>query len=144
MPEKIEQATEEPTEEPKEEAAPTKSQEKKYSDDDVNKIVAKEKASWKRNADKAITDHETIVDGLRKDITARDEIIQKNVDLLKKDFEIDEEDWELTMGDRDILQQYEYLLKKVEKAGQKDAQYPRTPKGKKKEPEFKSSFTPSV
>jgi hypothetical protein len=84
------------------------------------------------------------VEGLRADITKRDEIIKTNIDLLKKDLQIDEEDWELTMGDRDVLEQYQYLLKKVEKASKQDAQFPRTPKGKQKEPEFTTSFKANV
>lgn len=121
-----EQATETETEEKGTGTDQTKTV-KTFTQEDVNKIVAKEKAAWKRSSDKASTDHETIVDGLRADITKRDEIIQKNVDLLKKDLNIDEEDWELTMADRDVLFQYDYLLKRMEKLGKKDI--PRTPSG---------------
>jgi hypothetical protein len=100
---------------------------KTFTQEDVNKLIAKEKASWKRGVDKEKETWTTAEQTLREQLTARDEIIQKNVDLLKKDLNIDEEDWELTMADRDVLFQYDYLLKKVEKLSKKDI--PRTPKG---------------
>ena len=117
---------------------------KTFSQEDVNKIVAKEKQAWKRVSEKAVGDHETIVEALKADITKRDEVIQTHVALLKQDLSIDEEDWELTMGDRDVLDQYQYLLKKVEKTAKNESQFPRTPKGKSKEPEFTTSFKANV
>lgn len=114
---------------------------KTFTQDDVNKLIAKEKASWKRSADKEKATLSETEQTLRDQLTARDEIIQKNVDLLKKDLNIDEEDWELTMADRDVLFQYDYLLKKAEKASKKDI--PRTPKGEGERNE-KVTFTHNI
>lgn len=116
----------EQTEETKQDAQPAKNEERKYSDADVNKIVAKEKAAWKRTHDKAVGDHETIVDGLRKDVEKRDELITKQVDLLVKDLGLDDDTMELLNG-LDVLAKYDWIMKKVEKAGKQDI--PRTPKG---------------
>ena len=126
MTDKQEVEAEVETEEPKEEAEPTKSQDRKYSDADVNRLIAKEKAAWKRSADKEKSTLSEAETSLREQLTSRDEIIQKNVDLLKRDMDIDEEDWELTMADRDVLFQYDYLLKKADKASKLDI--PRTPR----------------
>jgi hypothetical protein len=106
--------------------------EKTFSQDEVNRLIAKEKASWKRGAEKQTADHETIVDGLRKDVEARDTVIKKTLDLLKKDLGIDEEEWEADFGDRDVLWQYDRLLSKTAKVGKKEI--PRTPRGEGKQP----------
>lgn len=98
---------------------------KTFSQEEVNKIVAKEKATWKRSADASKTDHETIVGSMQKDIEKRDEIITKQVELLVKDLGLDEETLELLNG-LDVLARYDWILKKVEKAGKQDV--PRTPK----------------
>lgn len=111
--------------------------EKPFTQEEVNRLIAREKATWKRSADKeksALSETET---SLREQLTKRDEIIQKNVDLLKADLQMDDEDWELLMADRDVLFQYDYLLKRMEKAGKKDI--PRTPSGEgqlKQKPTF--------
>lgn len=120
------------------------STEKTFTQADVNKIVAKEKASWKRTHDASQSEHDTVVTGLQKDIEKRDAVIQSTVDLLKKDLEIDEDEWQAGFADRDVLEQYQYLVKRAEKAAKKDAQFPRTPKGKQTEKKFSSSFVPSV
>jgi hypothetical protein len=124
------QATETETEE-KATGTDQNKTEKTFSQDEVNRLIAKEKASWKRGAEKQTADHETIVDGLRKDVEARDEVIKKTLDLLKKDLGIDEAEWEADFGDRDVLWQYNRLLEKTTKAGKK--QIPRTPRGEGKE-----------
>jgi hypothetical protein len=97
-----------------------------FTQEQVNKIVAKEKQSWKRGSDQAIADHETIVGGLRKDIEKRDELIIQQIDLLVSDLDLDEETLELVNG-LDVLERFNWIMKKVNKAGKQDV--PRTPKG---------------
>lgn len=113
---------------------------KVFTQEDVNRLIAKEKAAWKRAADREKETQTEAEKSLREQLTARDDVIKQNIALLKKDVGIDEEDWELTMADRDVLEQYQYLLKKVEKVSKEDGQIPRTPQGKKKQAEFKSNF----
>ena len=125
--EEVTDATDETTTEEKETGTDQTKTGKTFTQEDVNKLIAKEKASWKRGADKEKETWTTAETSLREQLTARDEIIQKNVDLLKQDLNIDEEDWELTMADRDVLFQYDYLLMKAEKLSKKEI--PRTPKG---------------
>ncbi len=115
---------------------------KTFTQEDVNKIVAKEKAAWKRSADKEKTTLSETETSLREQITARDEVIQTNVDLLRKDLDINDEDWEFMSDGKDALAQYEFLLKKIEKSGKQDI--PRTPAGKRKQPEFTSTFNANV
>jgi hypothetical protein len=98
---------------------------KVFTQDELNKLIAKEKAAWKRTNEKVSTDHETIVEGLRKDITSRDELIAKQIDLLVSDLGLDEETMELLNG-LDVLAKYEWVVKKIEKAGKQEI--PRTPK----------------
>ena len=136
------EGTEETETEEKATGTDQKSTAKTFTQEDVNKIVAKEKAAWKRNADKEKGTWSETETSLKDQLTARDEIIQKNVDLLVKDLEISEEDWEFMSEGKDALEQYEFLLKKSEKAGKQDI--PRTPTGKKKLPEFTSSFKANV
>lgn len=114
---------------------------KTFTQEEMNKVVAKERATWKRQNEKATADHETIVDGLRKDIQARDEVILAQVELLKKDLELDEITAEL-LSEKDPLAQFQTLVKMVEKAGKQEM--PRTPKGRKVEPEFQTSFRPRI
>ena len=101
----------------------TKKQET-FTQEQVNKILAKEKATWKRSADKEKEALSGAEAELREKIIARDAVIQKSVDLLKQDMNIDEDFQELLNG-MDVLAQYEWLLKKAEKAGKQDI--PRTP-----------------
>lgn len=96
-----------------------------FTQEEVNKIVAKEKAAWKRSQDKLTGDHETLVDGLRKDLTARDEIIAKQLSILEKDLGLDEETQELLEG-LDTVARYAWVLKKLEKSEKKEI--PRTPR----------------
>lgn len=135
------------TEESKETQTGTdqKSTAKVFNQDEVNRLIAREKASWKRTSDKATADHETIVNGLRADITARDELIQAQVDLLKKDLELSATE-QLLMDklSDDPLEQFKVLTEMIEAKGKQDAQFPRTPRGKKQEKEFKSNFTPNL
>lgn len=114
------------TEEPKQDAQPVKKEERKYSDADVNKIVAREKQAWKRSSDQATADHETIVATLRKDLEKRDELLTKQIELLVSDLGLDSETLELVNG-LDVLDRFNWIMKKVEKAGKQDV--PRTPKG---------------
>jgi len=100
--------------------------EKTFTQTDVNKIVAKEKAQWKKSADSATSTLDESITTLRKDVADRDEIIQMSVDLLKKDFDIDEDFAELLDG-MDVLAQYRWLVKKAGKVEKKDI--PRTPHG---------------
>ena len=91
------------------------------------RIASKEKDTWQERKSSLRTNHEALVEGLRADITKRDELIQAQIDILKDDLEIDDEEWQADFGDRDVLFQYERLLAKATKSTKKDI--PRTPKG---------------
>lgn len=116
--------------------------EKTFTQTEVNSLIAKEKASWKRSADREKTAMSETENSLREQVKSRDAIIQKNVDILKKDLNVDEEDWNLLMSDRDVLFQYDYLLQRVSKTEKKDI--PRTPNGDgelKQKPTFKHNIS---
>lgn len=120
-------------------------QQAKFSQEDVNKLISREKAAWKRSHDKVVGDHETIVEGLRKDIQSRDELIQAQVDLLKKDLELSAtEKLLLDKLSGDPLEQFKTITEMIEARGKQDAQFPRTPSGKRKEPEFQSKFNANL
>jgi hypothetical protein len=99
---------------------------KVFTQEDVNKLIAKEKAAWKRTHDKVSAEDETIVEGLRGDVERRNEIIQKQIAILERDLGLDAETKELLEG-LDTIARYEWVLKKVEKLGKKEI--PRTPSG---------------
>lgn len=128
-------------EETKQEAEPAKSQDKKYSDTDLNRIIAKEKAAWKRTADKDKESWDGNEKSLQDQVKARDEVIQSQVDFLKKDLELDEITLEL-LGEKDALEQYKMMLKIMDKQGKLNI--PRTPKGQRKQPEFKTKFSANI
>lgn len=138
--------TEAPVEEPSTGSNQTKKQTFTFDEHtaEVKRIVAKEKASWKKANERLTSDHETIVASLQADLQKRDEVIQSNVDLLRKDLEIPDEDWEFISDGKDALAQYEFLLKKMEKANKDDAKFPRTPKGDKHQKKFQTTFRPNV
>jgi len=115
-----------------------------FTQEDVTRVVTKEKAAWKKSTERLTADHETIVQGLRADLDKRDEVIKENVALLVKDLDIPAEDWEFIADGKDVIEQYSYLLKKMDKAAKDDAQFPRTPQGKKQKDKFQSNFKPNL
>lgn len=134
----------ESTEEAAPETAQVKKQKVTFSEEqqaEVQRIVAKEKASWKRSTDRDKEGWTETEKSLRAQLTARDEVIQKQVDLLKQDLELDEITVEL-LAEKDALEQFNTLVKIMEKKGKQNI--PRTPSGEKKKPELRSSFSPSV
>lgn len=140
MAEEIEQEQETETTETDEKVTDTQQSKsgKTFTQEEVNKFLAKEKASWKKSADKAATDHEDLVKGLRDDISKRDEVITKQLELLTNDLELDEDTKELLEG-LDVLARYEWVLKRVEKLGKREI--PRTPQGSGKRIEGKYPFS---
>lgn len=139
--EKVEDATDDTVSNEKETGS-NQTKKQSFTQDEVTKIVAKEKAAWKRTAEKEKGSWLETEQSLREQLTARDEIIQKNVDILRKDLEISDDDWDFMAEGKDALQQYKYLLKRVEKSDKKDLI--RTPKGEKKSKEFKSTFRANI
>lgn len=102
---------------------------------EIKRIVAKEKAAWKRGVD--------------EDLTAKDEklqrqndIIQKQVDILKPDLQLPAKVLEKIFEGKDAEESLEIILDMMEDDG-KERIKP-TPKGQKKSAEFKSNFTPNL
>lgn len=127
MTEELKQGDATETEAPEEKATGTDQTktEKTFSQEEVNKIVAKEKASWKKSADHEKDGWTETEKSLKASIKEREDVIQEAVDLLKKDLNLDEDLQELFDG-MDTLAQYKWLMKKVEKTGKQ--QIPRTPR----------------
>lgn len=136
----VEEATETETGEQSTGSNQTKKQET-FTQEQVNKIVAKEKAAWKRSHDKEKDALSGAEAELREQISARDEVISKQVAYLMQDLELDEITKEL-LADKDPLEQFNVLAKIVEKRGKMEI--PRTPLGQKKAKEFKSTFTANI
>lgn len=100
--------------------------EKTFSQDDVNRLIAKEKSTWKRQHDKDKEIWSDAEETLRKQVTDLGEAIQSQVDTLKKDLELDDLTLEL-LNEKSPLEQYRFILKKMEKSAKTDI--PRTPRG---------------
>lgn len=75
------------TEETQEEAVPTKSQDKKYSDDEVNRIVAKEKAAWKKSVDREKEALSAVEGNLRGDLSFYEEKLAAIIATQISDFD---------------------------------------------------------
>lgn len=105
------------TEEPTPETAPAKKQKVTFSTDqqaEVQRIVAKEKASWKRTADADKSHWTETEQSLKESIRERDELLQSTVDLLMQDLNLDEDLQELFDG-MDVLAKYKWLTKRASK-----------------------------
>jgi hypothetical protein len=103
---------------------------KTFTQDQVNALIAKEKASWKRSHDKDKGSWSEAEQSLRDQLSEQGEVIQTQVDVLKKDLNLDELTLEL-LAEKSPLEQYRFLLKKMEKTDKQEI--PRTPRGSKGE-----------
>jgi hypothetical protein len=128
MADAIEQDTvDETTEvEEKETGSDQKKTGKTFTQEEVNALIAKEKSAWKRSHEKEKGSWSESEQTLRDQLAEQGEVIQSQVDVLKKDLALDELTLEL-LSEKPPLEQYRFLLKKMEKADKRDI--PRTPQG---------------
>ncbi len=127
MPDEIKQ--DEVVEEPESKQPEPQDKKASFTQDEVNRLIVKEKASWKRTHDKLLADKDAEIESVQTNQKEAEKIVAEQVKTLKTDLNIDEDEWEATMADRDVFVQYMYLAKKVEKAGKKHVT--ETPKGEK-------------
>ncbi len=115
---------------------------KTFSQEDVNKFLAKEKAAWKRGTDKDKGELDAQITTRDEKIQRQNDIIQKQVDLLRPELGLPEMVADKLFADKDAEEQLTIILDLMGEDGRK--LIPKTPKGEKKESKFKTSFTPSV
>lgn len=91
---------------------------------EVKRIIAKEKADWKKSADSTKSALEEQISSRDKTIDEQNTVIQEMVDLLKNDMNLDADYLEL-LSEKSPFEQLSALRKKAERSNKKDT--PRTP-----------------
>lgn len=101
------------------------------------RIVAKEKAAWKRRQDELLAGKDEEIESLKSDSGKKDELLKEQVDFLMGDLKVDEITKKV-LEKMDVLEQFTLLREIATKQGKKEM--PRPVKGQKKEEAFHSSF----
>lgn len=102
---------------------------------EVKRIVAKEKAAWKRGVDEDVSAKD-------EKIQRQNEIIQKQVDILMPDLQLPEKVLEKMFEGKDSEEKLAIILELMGESGKEHIKP--TPKGQKKEAKFQSTFNPSL